>query len=156
MRGRAAICDTRGPSLWGVVMGEVGSGRCVQRSLGDAVCSGEAHSRGGVLAAPSRTSDFPSISGSRSKPQECFERSLGRMSDRKGECERFCAQVSPRLVGSLTLYCGDRLLAEEIAQEALVRAFERWGRVGAMASPEAWAYRTAFNLAAFLVSSIGG
>jgi RNA polymerase sigma factor (sigma-70 family) len=69
------------------------------------------------------------------------------MSDREGECERVCARVSPRLVGSLTLYCGDRRLAEEIAQEALVRAFERWGRVGAMTSPEAWTYRTAFNLA---------
>ena len=72
---------------------------------------------------------------------------MGRVSDREGGCERFCARVSPRLVGSLTLYCGDRLLAEEIAQEALARAFERWGRVGAMASPEAWTYRTAFNLA---------
>jgi RNA polymerase sigma-70 factor (ECF subfamily) len=61
--------------------------------------------------------------------------------------ERFCARVGPRLVGSLTLYCGDRLLAEEIAQEALARAFERWGRVGGMASPEAWTYRTAFNFA---------
>jgi RNA polymerase sigma factor (sigma-70 family) len=69
------------------------------------------------------------------------------MSDREGGFERFCARVSPRLVGSLTLYCADRFLAEELAQEALVRAFERWARVGAMASPEAWTYRTAFNLA---------
>jgi RNA polymerase sigma factor (sigma-70 family) len=64
-----------------------------------------------------------------------------------GDQERFFTQLAPRLVGSLTLYCGDRLLAEEFAQEALARAIERWNRVGAMASPEAWTYRTAFNLA---------
>jgi RNA polymerase sigma-70 factor, ECF subfamily len=69
------------------------------------------------------------------------------MNDRDGEIERFFARVAPRLVGSLTLYCGDRVLAEELAQEALTRAVERWSRVGAMASPEAWTYRTAFNLA---------
>jgi RNA polymerase sigma-70 factor (ECF subfamily) len=59
----------------------------------------------------------------------------------------FCRAIRDRLVGSLTLYCGDRAVAEELAQEALVRAWERWDRVGAMASPEAWTYRTAFNLA---------
>jgi RNA polymerase sigma factor (sigma-70 family) len=59
----------------------------------------------------------------------------------------FCRDIRDRLVGSLTLYCGDRGVAEELAQEALVRAWERWDRVGAMASPEAWTYRTAFNLA---------
>jgi RNA polymerase sigma factor (sigma-70 family) len=69
------------------------------------------------------------------------------MSDHAGDQERFFARIAPRLVGSLTLYCGDRSLAEEFAQEALARAFERWTRVGAMASPEAWTYRTAFNLA---------
>ncbi|MCU1486955.1 MAG: putative polymerase sigma factor [Actinomycetia bacterium] len=61
--------------------------------------------------------------------------------------DAFCDELRPRLVGSLVLFCGDRWLAEEIAQEALARAVERWGRVGAMASPQAWTYRTAFNLA---------
>ncbi len=59
----------------------------------------------------------------------------------------FCRAIRTRLVGSLTLHCGDRAVAEELAQEALVRAWERWDRVGVMASPEAWTYRTAFNLA---------
>ena len=59
----------------------------------------------------------------------------------------FCRSIRDRLVGSLTLYCGDRAVAEELAQETLVRVWERWDRVGAMASPEAWTYRTAFNLA---------
>jgi RNA polymerase sigma factor (sigma-70 family) len=69
------------------------------------------------------------------------------MSDRDDEWERVCGEVGPRLVGSLTLYCGDRFVGEEFAQEALARALERWDRVGVMASPEAWIYRTAFNLA---------
>lgn len=60
---------------------------------------------------------------------------------------RFCDRVSGRLVGSLTLYCGDRHLAEELAQEALARAWERWPAVSRMASPEAWTFRTAMNLA---------
>ena len=59
----------------------------------------------------------------------------------------FCRSIRDRLVGSLTLYCGDRAVAEELAQEALVRVWERWDRVSGMASPEAWTYRTAFNLA---------
>lgn len=59
----------------------------------------------------------------------------------------FCEAIRERLVGSLTLYCGDRHVAEEIAQEALVRVWERWSSVGQMASPEAWSYRTAINLA---------
>jgi RNA polymerase sigma-70 factor (sigma-E family) len=59
----------------------------------------------------------------------------------------FCAELQPRLLGSMVLFCGDRSLAEELTQEALVRAIERWDRVGTMASPEAWTYRTAFNLA---------
>jgi DNA-directed RNA polymerase specialized sigma24 family protein len=59
----------------------------------------------------------------------------------------FCDRVSGRLVGSLTLYCGDRHLAEELAQEALARAWERWPAVSHMASPEAWTFRTAMNLA---------
>lgn len=36
--------------------------------------------------------------------------------------------------------------AEELAQEAMTRAFERWDRVSAMASPAGYAYRTAVNL----------
>jgi RNA polymerase sigma-70 factor (ECF subfamily) len=59
----------------------------------------------------------------------------------------FCREIRDRLVGSLTLYCGDRGVAEELTQEALVRVWERWDKVSRMASPEAWTYRTAFNLA---------
>jgi len=61
--------------------------------------------------------------------------------------ESFCRRLSPLLVGSLTLQCENRLVAEEIAQEALARAWERWDVVSLMSSPDGWTYRVAFNLA---------
>lgn len=64
-----------------------------------------------------------------------------------GTPAEFCDEIRDRLVGSLMIYCGDRHVAEELAQDALVRAWERWDTVGRMGSPEAWTYRTAFNLA---------
>ena len=56
----------------------------------------------------------------------------------------FCRRVRPRLVGALVLYCGDAAVAEELAQEALLRAWTRWPRID---DPEPWTYRVAFNLA---------
>lgn len=47
----------------------------------------------------------------------------------------------------LTLHCGDRFLAEEFAQEALVRAGIHWGRVAGMAHPDRWLWRVGFNIA---------
>lgn len=64
-----------------------------------------------------------------------------------GEQAVFCRREYPRLVGALTLYCGDRHLAEDLAQEALARACRSWSRVGAMAAPGAWVHRVAINLA---------
>lgn len=60
--------------------------------------------------------------------------------------ENFCALTRPRLVGALALHCGDRGVAEEIAQETLLRTWQRWDEVST-AAPRAWAYRVAFNLA---------
>ena len=62
--------------------------------------------------------------------------------------EEFCSRIRERLVGALTLTCGDRSVAEELAQDALVRVWERWRDVSQMESPEGWTFRTAFNLAA--------
>jgi RNA polymerase sigma-70 factor (ECF subfamily) len=59
----------------------------------------------------------------------------------------FCAEVGGRLTGSLVLFCGDRALGEELAQEALIRALERWARVSRLDSPEAWVFHVGFNLA---------
>jgi RNA polymerase sigma-70 factor (sigma-E family) len=51
-----------------------------------------------------------------------------------------------RLLRALYLVTGDPAEAEDLAQEALVRVFERWDRVRAMASPVGYLYRTALNL----------
>jgi RNA polymerase sigma-70 factor (ECF subfamily) len=59
----------------------------------------------------------------------------------------FCEERYPRLVGALALYCGDRDVAEELAQEALARVCRDWKKVKAMGSPEAWAHRVGMNLA---------
>lgn len=58
--------------------------------------------------------------------------------------ETFCAEIRAPLVGSLTLFCGDRGIAEELAQEALARALQRWAQ---LRSPRQWTYTCAFNLA---------
>jgi len=58
----------------------------------------------------------------------------------------FCRALHPRLVGALALHCGDRDVAEELAQETIARVWERWSSVRAMESPDAWAFRVGFNL----------
>lgn len=63
------------------------------------------------------------------------------------EFEGFAQDQHGRLVASLTLYCGDRWVAEELAQDALVRARERWSEVAQMQAPGAWLHRVAMNLA---------
>jgi RNA polymerase sigma factor (sigma-70 family) len=60
--------------------------------------------------------------------------------------EAFFRDTYGRLVGALLTLTGDRSQAEEIAQEALARAFERWDRVSVMASAEGYVFRTALNL----------
>ena len=51
-----------------------------------------------------------------------------------------------RLGRAMYLLTGSASEADELAQEALVRVYERWDRVGQMASPEGYLYRTALNL----------
>jgi RNA polymerase sigma-70 factor (ECF subfamily) len=58
--------------------------------------------------------------------------------------EAFVERVRNGLVGALFLYLGDRAAAEDLAQEALARAWPRWGELD---RPDAWVYRVAFNLA---------
>jgi RNA polymerase sigma factor (sigma-70 family) len=65
---------------------------------------------------------------------------------RRAEMEAFCAAAYPRLVGALALHCGDRHLAEDYAQEALLAACRHWSRVRALQSPVGWAYRVGANL----------
>lgn len=61
--------------------------------------------------------------------------------------QAFCQREYPRLVGALDLYVGDLAVAEELAQEALMRAGANWRRVGSLESPGGWTHRVAMNLA---------
>lgn len=63
------------------------------------------------------------------------------------ELAAFCRREHPRLVGALSLYCGDAALAEELAQEALTRVCQRWEHVSSRYAPGAWTHRVALNLA---------
>jgi RNA polymerase sigma-70 factor (ECF subfamily) len=51
------------------------------------------------------------------------------------------------LVGLLLALTGDLAVAEDLAQEALLRALRRWDRVAGLDKPGAWTRRVAINLA---------
>lgn len=67
--------------------------------------------------------------------------------DTPADLDEFLSTVRPRLVAAMELYLGDRYVAEEIVQEACVRAASRWSRVATLDSPGGWTYRVARNLA---------
>ena len=60
--------------------------------------------------------------------------------------ERFFHDEYTRLCRALYLVTGDTGEAEDIAQEAMVRVFERWGNVSRAASPVDYLYRVALNV----------
>lgn len=53
----------------------------------------------------------------------------------------------PRLVAAAAALTGDREVARDLAQEALLRAYRAWPSVGAMERPGAWCRRVLVNLA---------
>ncbi len=61
--------------------------------------------------------------------------------------EQFARQQFRPLVGLAYALCGDRSLAPELAQDALLAAFTRWSTVGHLDKPEAWARRVVANRA---------
>ena len=63
------------------------------------------------------------------------------------ELAAFCRAEHLRLVGVLSLYCRDRYVAEELAQDTIVRVIGDWSRVRRLDCPSAWAHRVAINLA---------
>ena len=60
--------------------------------------------------------------------------------------EDFFMAEHERLFKALYMLTGNRDEADDLAQEALLRAYERWDRVGGMDSPAGYVYRTALNL----------
>jgi RNA polymerase sigma-70 factor (sigma-E family) len=62
------------------------------------------------------------------------------------EFEDFFRLEYPRLVRALYLVTGTRVEAEDLAQEAMARVFERWERLRASQSPEGYLFRVGMNL----------
>jgi len=59
---------------------------------------------------------------------------------------RLCEEEWPVVFRTAYLITGDRSEAEDLAQEAFVRAFERWSTVSALDRPQAWLQRVVVNL----------
>ena len=59
----------------------------------------------------------------------------------------FYATARPSIARALSLTLGDVDLAVEATDEAMARAYERWGLVCRLDRPEGWVYRVAMNWA---------
>src|SRR5262249_3654373 len=67
---------------------------------------------------------------------------------RRADFDEFYSSSAARLVRHGYALTGDLAEAQDIAQEAFARAWQRWGAVRDCDSPEAWVRRVATNLAA--------
>jgi RNA polymerase sigma-70 factor (ECF subfamily) len=59
----------------------------------------------------------------------------------------FFVEARPRLIDAIRFTVGDDDLAVDVVDEAMTRAYDRWGDVATMANPSGWVYRVALNLA---------
>src|SRR5262245_65770746 len=60
--------------------------------------------------------------------------------------ETFFERTHQRLFGGLCLVVGNRHEAEEVMQDAYLKVWERWERVGEMDDPTGFLFRTAMNV----------
>ena len=60
--------------------------------------------------------------------------------------DRFFEQEQERLLRTLSVITGSRREAEDLAQEAFTKVFERWETVAVMDEPAGYLHRTAMNL----------
>jgi len=60
--------------------------------------------------------------------------------------EEFYRATFRRLFTALCLVTGNRHEAEEVAQEAFVRVFERWDHVGVLEDPTGYLFRVSMNV----------
>jgi RNA polymerase sigma-70 factor (ECF subfamily) len=60
--------------------------------------------------------------------------------------DHFFEQEQERLLRTLSVITGSRQEAEDLAQEAFVKVFERWDAVSVMDEPAGYLHRTAMNL----------
>jgi RNA polymerase sigma factor (sigma-70 family) len=68
------------------------------------------------------------------------------MDDEPPTFEAFFEEQKGRVLRILSVITGSRAEAEDLAQEAFTRVFERWETVAAMEDPVGYLHRTAMNL----------
>lgn len=62
------------------------------------------------------------------------------------EFEHWYRTEHARILATLTFVIGDLYLAEEVVDEAFIRAYDKWERVRLLGSPAGWTYKVAINL----------
>lgn len=70
----------------------------------------------------------------------------GRVSGPCGDFDDWYLQARPPLERALWVMCGDHGLAQDLCDEAFMRAFAHWNRVEQMRSPGGWVHTVALNL----------
>jgi RNA polymerase sigma-70 factor, ECF subfamily len=70
---------------------------------------------------------------------------VGLKEESSSDFESFFRAEHRRLVKALYLVTGNAHEADELAQEAFLRVWERWSRVRSMDDPTGYLYRTAMN-----------
>ncbi|MEH1167365.1 SigE family RNA polymerase sigma factor [Micromonospora sp. CPCC 205539] len=71
----------------------------------------------------------------------------GDQPDDRAAFDRFFQTWYGRVTAQIHAYLGDRAEAEDVSQEAFLRAWQRWPDVAAYEDPVAWVRRVAWNLA---------
>ena len=74
-------------------------------------------------------------------------KSVGEVTHERVLFEEFYRSRYQRVVGVVLALSGSRVAAEEIAQDAFLRAHDRWPEVASHPNPDAWIRRVAINLA---------
>jgi RNA polymerase sigma-70 factor (sigma-E family) len=72
---------------------------------------------------------------------------VGRRRERDGEFDEFFDELFPRAQALALRIVGNRGAAEDVAAEALTRAFVRWSRLRGLSYRDGWVLRVASNLA---------
>jgi RNA polymerase sigma-70 factor (ECF subfamily) len=65
----------------------------------------------------------------------------------EGEFDAFFRDQLARLAGQAYVFTGDLAQAQDLAHEALARAWERWGQIRLLDDAAAWTRRVLYNLA---------
>src|ERR1022692_5041696 len=91
-------------------------------------------------SAPGKTAPPHSTSG-------CPEHLLLRDPDDGGGMtfEEFAATRLPALLNFAAVLAGDRALAEDLAQDVMIRAYSRWDRIGGLDQPEFYVRKMILN-----------